>query len=184
MINYGMFHINGVKKDNGLQASGDNQNNGGWRETNGPKQFSGQYYDVTDNSKFAIANGSYNSILESPVFNLLGSTSTSLSFSQAYNFLAGGGGKIEISTDGGQTYSTTPLVTFTSGTYGTPGTDNQGHAELLLKNYTVNLSDYIGYSNLRIRFNYSGVNGSSWALDNLSTPGGALPIEYTWSGTI
>jgi hypothetical protein len=176
-------YVNGVLDPNGLAANRDNTVAGPWGETNGPKVFSGQYYDVTDNSKFAVADGANNAILESSIFSLTGGSNTSLSFDMAYNLTANNLAKVQISTDGGKTYNTT-LVTFNTGTYGTAGVDNQGHSELLLKNYTINLSNYVGLSNLRIRFNYSGVTGSSWALDHLSTPGGNLPINYTWTGSI
>ena len=164
----------------GLDANGDNKGEGHWRETNGPNPFSGQIYDVTDNSKFAIANGDYNSWLESPVFDLTGVTTTNLTFSQAYNFTSAGIGEIQISTDGGKSYSS--LLTMPAGTYGTPGTDVHNRPELLLTTFSINLSKYAGYTRLRIRFHFSGGSGNSWALDNLSTPGGALPISYSWSG--
>ena len=42
----------------------------------------------------------------------------------------------------------------------------------------------MGLSNLRIRFRYNGGGTaySTWALDGLSTPGSALPTNYTWTG--
>ena len=178
---YWNTYVNGVLDPNGLAASRDNTVAGPWGETNGPKVFSGQYYDVSDNTKFAVVDGANNAILESSVFNLTGGTNTQFSFSTAYNLTADNLAKVQISTDGGLTYNTT-LVTFNKGKYGTAGVDNQGHPELILKNYTIDLSNYVGLSNLRIRFNYSGVTGSSWAVDNLSTPGGNLPINYTWGG--
>jgi hypothetical protein len=168
---------NGVVDANALNAGGDNTVPSPWRETNGPVtlQSGSATYNSAD-KKFAVASGNNKSILESPVFSLTGVTSTSFNFSQAYNLTTGATGKIEISTDGGTTYTT--LQTFTGpATYGTvSGGVN------FVKSYSIDLSNYVGLSNLRMRFNYNGNPTSSWAVDNLTTPGANLPISFVWDG--
>ena len=131
-----------------------------------------------DNTKFAIVNSTA-SILTTPLFSLIGQTSASIGFYQAYNLVnAGAQAKIEISTDGGTTYTTLKTyagVSFKNivGTTGTLGSD------------VIDLSNYLGLSNLMLRFNLTGtVSGSTWAIDNVATPGTSLPISYMWSGNI
>lgn len=163
--------------DNGVQvnfpASADNQNTNPWSETNGPKVFNGITYNSQLGGKFAIANGLEVSTLETPVFSTIGLTSASLQFYQAFNFSAGTSGKIEISLDGGATY-TTVLQQYTGpSTFGTPN----GAFSLV----SIPLSNYIGQSNLRIRFSYNGTAGSNWAIDNVGIPNAYQPITYTWT---
>jgi hypothetical protein len=44
----------------------------------------------------------------------------------------------------------------------------------------LDLTSYLGLSNLRLRFNYSGSAGSNWAVDNLGIPGPQPPLTYAW----
>jgi hypothetical protein len=176
-----VYEPDGTIDGNALNAGGDNSKGGWWAETNGPQpiQANGITYNSSDN-KFAITSGAYNTILESPVFSLIGVTSNLFTFSQAYNLEAGAVAKIEISTNGGSSYTTLPSQTFTgTATFGTiSGSSNT------VKSYSIDLTNYLGMSNLRIRFNYTGTSKSAWAIDNLSTPGANFPISYSWSGTI
>ncbi|KAA9034334.1 T9SS type A sorting domain-containing protein, partial [Ginsengibacter hankyongi] len=174
-----VYKPDGTVDGNALNASGDNSNGGWWAETNGPQKINanGITYQSPDN-KFAIVSGNFNSILESPVFSFIGATSAVFSFSQAYNLTSGASAKIEISTNGGTSYTT--LETYTGpATFGTASGNTN-----TVKNYSIDLSNYLGMSNLRIRFKYQGNTTSAWALDNLNTPGANLPISYAWSGTI
>ena len=161
-----------VIDQNALNAGADNGAPTYWRESNGTK-----YLDYNSLSgKFAITHGIYNTTLESPIFSLAYQTAATLTFSQAYNFQPGDSGRIEFSTDGGTTYNTVPLVPTYTGALG----PNTGFAPT-----SIDLSQYIGLSNLRFRFHfYSNSINSVWAVDNLSTPSTSLPINYTWSGTI
>ena len=87
-------------------ASADNSDLGPWAETNGPKTFCGQTYNVVEGGKkFAIVRGPMNSTLETPVFNLIAMSSAALSFTHAYYLQNGATATVELSTDGGVTYN-------------------------------------------------------------------------------
>jgi hypothetical protein len=174
---WNVYKPDGSIDKNALNAGGDNSKGGWWSETNGPQPIiaNGITYNSPDN-KFAIVSGAYNTILESPIFSLIGVTSTVFSFSQAYNLTNGAVAKVEISTNGGTSY--TALDTYT----GPAIFGNISGSNNTVKNYSIDLSNYLGISNLRIRFNYQGNSLSAWALDNISTPGAALPISYAWAG--
>ena len=126
--------------------------------------------------KFAMVAGGKNSILETPVFSLLGQTTASFDFIQSYNFINPATGTIEISTDGGSTYST--ILASYSGQFGVSG--NKG----IMQSTSISLSNYLGMSNLRIRFKYNGTTNSAWAIDGVNTPGASLPISYVWDGNL
>jgi hypothetical protein len=159
-----------------LPADGDKQDQGPWRETN-DHAFSGVYYNSQD-GKFAIANGPYNSVLETPVFSTLAMTSAQLQFREAYILNAGASAVVEISTDGGSNYN--PL--FPLKTYTVPS--NSGAASYTnFGALTIDLTNYLGQSNLRIRFRYSGNNGSAWVLDDIRVTTPPFPITYQWSPT-
>ena len=157
-----------------LAASSSNEKKHYWFETTQDHTFNGVTYNSNQGSKFAIVYGSYNTSLESPLFSLIGQSSATLTFTQAYNLLDGDVAKIEISTDGGATYTT--LETYTGALTNNAATN--------FESKTINLSNYLGQSNMRIRFNFSGTSGKGvWAIDGLSTPGTSQPIDYTWSGS-
>ncbi|MFV8388028.1 PKD-like domain-containing protein [Flavobacterium sp. LB1P71] len=145
---------------NCLSAGGSNTNPGPFQEsaTNG-----GTYSDInyTSSGKFVIANGNFNSILQTPVFNTLGLSSASLHFDHAYNLLAGASAKVEISIDGGTSYNAI-LAQYNGPATQLPYT--------ITTNMSIDLSAYLGQTNLKIRFNYQGTVGSSWAIDNIEIP--------------
>lgn len=156
-------------------ANADNSEIGPWSETNGPKTFCGHLYD-SQQGKFAIVNGNLNSTMETPVFSLAGLTSASLTWWQAFDFKSGAMGKIEISTDGGATYHTVLAQ------YNGPATMlpyigfNQSNS--------IDLTNYLGLPNLRIRYNYTGTVSSSWAVENVmitQAPANTAVINYVWT---
>lgn len=154
-----------------LPARRDNEINGPWGETNGGRIFSGIEYNSND-GKFAIVNDIEASLLETPIFSLIGMPAALLTLRQAYSLNASSVAKIELSLDGGTTYNVV-LATYigSSGNY-------TGFNPVSL-----DLSNYLGLSNLRLRFNFSGTTGSSWALDNVTVPGTLPIITYTWNPT-
>lgn len=154
-------------------ANADNTNIGPWSETNGPRFFNGIEYNSGD-GKFAIVNGNTNSTLETPVFSLLAMPTAVLTWEQAYNLFAGTSGRIELSLDGGLTYNIV-LAQYTGPvTFGNPKA---------FSSMNIDLASYLGQSNMRIRFNYTGSAGSSWAIDNVGMPGQQPDITYVWSPT-
>jgi len=113
--------------------------------------------------------------LISPSFSLVGYSSASLSFQQFYEYFASGDvdANVEISTDGGTTWTT--LVNYVSGAANI-GTSTSFVTE------TISLSAYAGYSNCKIRFYYNSTWGYFWAIDNVSitgTPGAIAPPTWT-----
>jgi hypothetical protein len=157
-------------------ANADNASTFPWSETNGPKTpFNGgvTYNNLQTTGKFAIASGVVNTTMETPVFSTIGMTSATLQFYQALVFAAGASGKIEISTDGGATYNQT-LIQYN-------GPLNIGNPASNWDPLNIDLSNYIGLSNLRIRFTYTGANNSNWAIDglNLQPPGPTLTYNWT-----
>jgi PKD domain-containing protein/type IX secretion system substrate protein len=153
---------------NCLNAGASNTDPGPWQlsATNGGT-YSGINY--TSSGKFAIANGQFDSQLYTPVFNTFGLTSATLTFNHAYNLLAGAWGRIEISVNGG---AYTTLVQY-SGPSALGPYNNFPAA-------SINLNAYLGQPNLRIRFNYHGVNASSWAVDNIQIPDVPVNLSTEW----
>ncbi len=154
-------------------ANADDGNNNPWSETNGPKTFNGITYNNSPlTGKFAIATGWDSTTLETPIFNTVNMTSASFDFYQAYNLNSGTAAKVEISTDGGITY--TPLYRINGpASYGIP---NGGFAPK-----SISLTDYLGLSNLRLRFTFLGTAGSNWAIDNAFVNGTYSPVSYLWT---
>jgi hypothetical protein len=156
-----------------IDASADNENNTCWDLTN-PHTFNGIWYDNPSFEKFAIAAGSMNTTMSSAVFNLIGMSSATFSFQQAFNIGAGCILKVEISTDGGATFQPNPLLQYTGPM--TLGNPNEGWVTT-----SVDLSDYLGLSNLVVRWNYQGCPGSNWAIDNAGIAPPPLPLNYAWT---
>ncbi|MCG2610543.1 T9SS type A sorting domain-containing protein [Flavobacterium sp. SM15] len=143
---------------NCLSAGASNTDPGPWQlsATNGGT-YSGITYQST--GKFAIVHGAFNSYLYTPTFNTFGLTSATLTFTHSFHLLAGATASIQISVNGG---AYTTLQQYTGPLdYGNPIGFSPG---------SVDLSNYIGYQNLRIRFYFQGNNGSSWAVDNIGIP--------------
>jgi hypothetical protein len=152
-----------------LPAHRDNETSGPWGETNGPKEFSRIIYS-SNSGKFAVTGGNLTSTLETPVFSLFGNPPATLYWRDAYYLLNGATAIIEISANGGSTYTQLGQLTGQSGNY-------QSFIQ-----EQVDISQYIGQTNLRIRFTFNGTLGSSWAIDEVRvTPAGSPPsLDYTW----
>lgn len=178
---------------NNFPAAADNRAAGPWGISNAhfhnPRLFSGIWYATnstnTDN-KIAIANGQHGvTTVETPVFSLLGGNDPVLKFEMGYHLMNGCSAKIEISVNGGLSY-TDMLVLHTpsQGTinYGTGSGATQTNPRIL-KEFELDLSNFVDQQNLKLRFYYSSTQpGSSWAIDNLNVPPGSfIPITYGWS---
>ncbi|KGO92290.1 beta strand repeat-containing protein, partial [Flavobacterium enshiense] len=153
---------------------------GGSNDVPGPWQLSssnGNTYsgvDYTSIGKFAIAHGEgITSYMYTPIFNTFGLTNATLTFKHAYNFLAGARGEIQISVDGGSTYTTIQTYTGTlspTNPFTAPANDT-----------AVDLNAYLGQGNLKIRFYYHGLNtASSWAIDNIAIPDVPTNLNTQW----
>ena len=134
------------------------------------------------NDGFAIVTGDNGSLMETPVFSLEGLDEAVLTFDQAYNLTIGDTIWVELSINGGASYET---VLFemggpkSSGFYDTFG---DGTPETRPKNKMVfDLGAYMGYPNLRVRFNYQGNReGAVWAVDNIKVPDGPQDAQLIW----
>jgi hypothetical protein len=156
-------------------ANANNANVNPWSESNGPKTFftdpaSQITYNSQFDKKYAIVNGPITSTMETPVFSSVGMVSPTLDFYMAHHLLPGTIAKVEISTDGGATYSGL-LATYT-GDWGNP---NYGFIPMQIP-----LTNYLNLTNLRIKFTYSSNENSSWAVDNVRLVNTYLPISYLW----
>jgi hypothetical protein len=116
--------------------------------------------------------------LETPIFNLIGQSTASLDFLQSYILCAGSSATIEISTDGGATYSTV-LAQYTGvSSLGISGSNST------MQNTSISLANYIGLPNLRIKFTYAGTcNTSAWVLDGIGVPGNTIPVSTVWTSS-
>lgn len=156
---------------NCLNAGMSNTFPGVWQlsATNGGT-YSGVKY--TSQGKFVIANGNFDSYLETPVFNTFGLTTAQLTFNHAFKLMNGANAYVQISVDGGP-YNT--LLQFNGPQNLTPSI--KFHLNPI---QSIDLSSYIGQPNLRIRFYYQGTIGSSWAIDNIQIPDVPVNLQTQW----
>ena len=138
-------------------------------------------FHSNDNSQFYIANSDSQSAspgtltrttLTSPSFSLVGYTSASLSFWHFLRYTAFDTVLLEISTNGGASWSTLKQYTASYGVQGTP--------IINLANDVVNMDAYAGLANIKLRYNYTSPWGYLWAVDNVLVTG-TLATEMTWS---
>jgi zinc-dependent metalloproteinase lipoprotein len=123
-------------------------------------------------SRFAYSisdAGGSNSItdtkLTSPAFSTVGYSALNVSFQQV-TILESGYGAVEISTDGGTTWT----AVYTN-------TDNLTSVTTT----TVNLNGYLNQPNVRLRWHYTDDWGYIWAIDNIAFTGTPATYSYAWS---
>lgn len=138
-------------------------------------------FHSNDNSQFCLANSDAQSAtagivtrttLTSPSFSLVGYTGASLSLWHFLRYTAFDTVLIELSSNGGTSWSTIKQYTASQGVQGT------GNANFV--NDTVNLDAYVGNPNLKIRFNFTSPWGYVWAIDNVVVSG-TLATALTWT---
>jgi hypothetical protein len=139
------------------------------------------------NKGFAMVTGNRTSTMETPVFALTGLDEAILTFDQAYNLTAGAKISVEISTNGGSTYTNVLFSITGDGTINTGSSGNytsfgDGNPTSRPKNkMVIDLGNYLGQPNLRIRFNFQGkIDGDVWAVDNIKVPEGPQDIILEW----
>ena len=137
-----------------------------------------QTISSNDNSQYYMSDsdlqgfdGSTRTELISPVFDLSTYSDASLSFWHFYRAWSNGSARVQISTNGGSTY--TDLVTYTTTTVG--GANSFANQILSLNAYTG-----MGMNNLRLRFFYSTNFGYRWAVDNVVVSGTSTS-NVTWT---
>jgi hypothetical protein len=167
----------------GNNAGGNNGDpNASWAETNGPKTFSGVIYNSNappTSSKFMVATGDGGGTptgLTTPPFSLIGVNNPVFNFYTALNLNAGATAQVQISVDGGLTFSNLPVPW-------SAGPTNYGNPNNAWQQVAIDLSAYTGQSNVRVRFFYTGNTGSNWGIDNVRLTGTYQPVTYQWSPT-
>ena len=133
------------------------------------------------NKGFAITSGAQtNATMETNTFSIGSMDQAILTFDQAFNLTPGATIKVEISREGGNTYEKvlfTRTGSATSGNYANFGTVNNATNKMVL-----DLGDYLGQSNLRIKFSYTGTRtGDIWAVDAIKVPSGPRGITIEWN---
>lgn len=129
------------------------------------------------NNKFAFTTSDYSnssivSIMTSPSIDTSVYSSLTLTFNHYYSYYGGDSGTIEVSTDGGTTWSTA-IATYNS---------DLGSASNFTE-ATVNMNAYTGQSNVQFRIVYTGTWDDGWAIDNITLKGvKTLNTTFTWSG--
>jgi hypothetical protein len=160
--------VDGVPND--IPASGNNTSQGTWKEVAQEKELAGIIHYPQEGSKFAAVYGAVDSVLETPVFNTIGmdSADAKFEFYQAYYLCAGASLAIELSLDGGVTYS--ELLFSDSGQSDTGMTiirpngnpNNCNSYDPIQDGYefiSIDLTPYLDEGTLRVRFSFFGVAG-------------------------
>jgi len=155
------------------------------------------YSGSEGNKGFGLVTGNNDSHMETPVFSLGGLDEAILTWDQAYNLTDGATIIVEISTDGGNTYPVTnvnqpidfsnPKILYYNIGDGTVATGSSGNYDHFgegtpdINQMSIDLGDYLGMSNLRLRFTYIGtIDGDVWAVDNIEVPEGPQDILLQW----
>ena len=198
-------------------AAGNNTKFNNWSGTNNHPV--GTLYRIEYDSndfKFGIAHGNYNSpayiaafppgnatTLETPVFSLVGLGTASIDFDQAYNLHAGDVAKLELSLDGGATYTvtlqnligTSPRALTWGNTHGAPvpypylapkpNNSTTTYYNFQNDNSSFDISDYIGNDKVRVRWTFFGTTDeSAWAIDNITIPVRPYSDQLEWTDGI
>lgn len=152
--------------------------NAAWTDRASGYNVSAQTLVSNDNSTFVMSNSDAQGIgtttstqLTSPVFSLANYTDANLVFYHYFRAYINGTAVVEISTNGGGTWTT--LQTWS--------TINQGTASAFAL-VNINLNAYINQTNLRLRFNYNGNWAWWWAIDNVTVQGTRLG-QIVWNTT-
>jgi len=106
--------------------------------------------------------------LVSPVINLAGYTTATMTFYQYLRYIGGNRARVQSSIDGGVTW-VTQLTQIAS----------QGTANSFALT-TVNLDSLVGNPNVLLRFYYDATYDYGWAVDNVKITG-TLALEVSWS---
>ena len=170
---------------NNFPANGNNTKPNRWSETNDhpfDTRDGSKVFDSKD-KKFAIVSGQNLSTLETPVFNTFGLSTASLKFDEAFIMGPNTSMKIELSVDGGNSYT----VILRDQAYGLSPDGvyrTNNYADFSGSNQSIDLSNYVGQANLKVRFTFDGRNDperSIWAIDGVTLPDTPLNIDIIWT---
>lgn len=157
-------------------STGGSVVNAAWTDRASGYNVSGQTLVSNDNSTFIMSNSdaqgsgtTTSTQLTSPVFSLANYTDANLVFYHYFRAYINGTAVVEISTNGGTSWTT--LQTWSNISQGTA-------SAFALVN--INLNAYINQTNLRLRFNYNGNWAWWWAIDNVTVQGTRLG-QIVWN---
>jgi len=127
-------------------------------------------FKSNDNSQFYMSNsddqgsgGTTATLLESPSFSLANCLTANLNFWHYYrDFNTVDFARVQISTNGGVDWTNVQEYTTTQGSL--PTTTG---AQTTFANANLDLSAYIGQTDVKIRFKYDGAYAYYWAIDNV-----------------
>jgi hypothetical protein len=207
------WRIDGEVAGTAWTASANNRNYNNWSGTNNHPV--GTKYKIEYDSKdfkFGIAHGNYNgagyiskfgvgpTTLETPIFSLVGLNTAAVEFDQAYNLHAGDICKLELSLDGGATYTvvlqnligTSPHALSWGDSHGAPvpypyiAPAGNGKPSTLFNfqndNSSFDISDYVGNDNVRVKWTFFGTTDeSAWAIDNITIPVRPYSDQLEWT---
>ena len=156
-----------------------------WTLQNSTYAYASSTWNVSirsnDNSQFYLTNADSQgsslmpfvitrTTLQSPAFSLIGYTSATLNFYHYLRYIGGDSFAVEVSTNGGGSWT---LAQQYSATQGTP---------LNFATATVDLSAYLANPSVMIRFNFVSNWGYGWAIDNIAITG-TIATALTWAPT-
>ncbi|HRH39691.1 MAG TPA: hypothetical protein PK760_15180, partial [Flavobacteriales bacterium] len=127
-----------------------------------------QYYFTNGDAQ---GNGSVHATqLISPAMDLTSYSDASLSFWHFYRDIgdAGDNGFVEVSTNGGGSWTAVQTYTTTQG------------AQAGFVNAIISLNSFAGQSSVMFRFRYEGTWDWGWAVDNVSVTGTPVAYTYGW----
>ncbi len=150
-------------------------------EINSPYNTSEMWWnprnDGKQNEHFAITQGTHSSNMDTPTFNLTALDEGIITFDQAFNLTTNATIRVLLLKNGAIYKELYKIVgPASSGNY-----DHFGYGTPNVNQMSLDLGSYIGESNLRIRFEYTGVrSGDIWAVDNIKVPEGPQDILLQW----
>jgi hypothetical protein len=150
-----------------------------WTLRPSPYNYSGNNYSSNDNTQFYFTAsnglGAVQTTLESPTINTNGYSTLQMDFWQYYNDNSGNDyGYVEVSTNNGATYNA-PIYTNNA---------DIGSRSPFSSHPSVNLSAYINYPQVKIRFRYVANNDRYWGIDNVSVTGtSSSSTVISWSSS-
>ncbi|MFV9484235.1 LamG-like jellyroll fold domain-containing protein, partial [Christiangramia sp. ASW11-125] len=137
--------------------------------------------------------GNIPTTLETPILDLSNAAAASLDFDQAFYFANDDVAVIEISTDGGTTYTNLRVMHaagsgvlkwLSAGTAQSTAGSNATNYNFSTDNTSISLNDYIGESRVRIRWSFTGTSDNSvWAMDNIFV-NNEVPVDTELEWTV
>lgn len=126
-----------------------------------------QFYMTS--SRAQGSGGTTLTTLRSPAMSTVGYATLALDFFHYFRASnSGDAAKVQVSVDG---FNWIDVATYTT---------TQGSSDGFV-NAVIDLNDYIGLSQLFIRFRYDATNDRYWAIDNVSVTGYSENYAYAWS---